>query len=70
MCRNIYPVPLVNSAKFQLIPKLSTFLGLLVAENLFLTIHTVGTGQEVTVEAAPSHAFTAALTNGCSETPC
>lgn len=42
-------VPLVNSTKFQLIPKLSRFLGLFVAENLFLMIHVIGTGQEVTV---------------------
>lgn len=36
----------MNSAKFELFPKLSTFLGLSVAENQVLTIRVIGTGQE------------------------
>lgn len=66
MCRIISQVSLVNNAKYKLIPKLSTFLSFLVAESLFLTIRVIGTGQKVTMWAAPSHAFISAPSNGCS----
>lgn len=47
-CENSFPQAFHLTGQNFSLSKLSTFLGLPVAANLFLTIHVIGTGRAVT----------------------